>query len=193
MVLDYALLADGVTQRQDGKLDIYGAGYDTVYAATVAVRHDRLTMVLRVLLTRHETEAGHRLEVVIQSADGPKVARASTQMEPLDAASRAAIPAGRPRADHGASCALHNPASGLSDRLTRRVPNALTTQDYRPPSREEWGNLQRGKRNWAATGGHPLLLRGLSLLHAGPLCGRGAAQGERDRAAGVPAGQARAD
>jgi hypothetical protein len=28
--LDLALLADGATQRPDGKLDIYGAGFNTI-------------------------------------------------------------------------------------------------------------------------------------------------------------------
>ncbi len=43
---------------------------------------------------------------------------------------------------------------------------------------------------------HPHVYNGGAVrlpADAGPLCGRGAAQGERDRAAGVPAGQARAD
>lgn len=95
MILDFAVLADGVTERPDGKLDVFGAGFDTIFALSVPVTHLRLTMAIRILLSRHETESAHRLEVVIQSADGPEVARASTQVDPLPEDARRQIPAGR--------------------------------------------------------------------------------------------------
>ena len=75
MDLDFAVLADGVVARPDGKLDILGAGFDTIWAPTVPAQHARLVLAVRVLLTRHETEHPHRLDVVIQAADGADLAR----------------------------------------------------------------------------------------------------------------------
>jgi hypothetical protein len=46
--LDFAILADGVTPRPDGKLDIHGAGFDTVFAHAVPVQHARLVVAVRV-------------------------------------------------------------------------------------------------------------------------------------------------
>jgi hypothetical protein len=92
--LDFAVLADGVTSRPDGKLDIFGAGFDTVWSSAVPARHARLALVVRVLLSRHETEHPHRLDVVIQAADGAELARARGDLEPLPDEARNQIPAG---------------------------------------------------------------------------------------------------
>ena len=51
MDLDFALLADGVNLRDDGKLDIDGAGWDTIYAEDVPAVHARLVFALRLLLS----------------------------------------------------------------------------------------------------------------------------------------------
>jgi hypothetical protein len=92
--LDYAILADAVTPREDGKLDIEGAGFDTIGAAAVPARHARLALAVRVLLSRHETESPHWLGVVIQAADGAELARGRADFQPLPDDARAQIPAG---------------------------------------------------------------------------------------------------
>jgi hypothetical protein len=73
--LDFAVLADAVVARPDGKLDIMGAGFDTVFAPAGPAQHSRLVLAVRVLLSRHETEHEHRLDVVVQAADGAELAR----------------------------------------------------------------------------------------------------------------------
>lgn len=78
--LDYLILADGATQRPDGKLDIYGAGFDTVFAPVVPARHPQLAIVLRLLLSPHEAESDHHLELVLMSEDGPELARARAEV-----------------------------------------------------------------------------------------------------------------
>jgi uncharacterized protein DUF6941 len=93
--LDFAMLADGVTPRQDGKLDIYGAGWDTIFAPNVPAMHPRLILAVRLLISRTEAEHPHRLEVIIQEADGVEVGRALGPLDPLPEAVREQIPAGR--------------------------------------------------------------------------------------------------
>lgn len=83
MDLDFAMLADGVAPRPDGKLDIYGAGWDTIFAARVPAQHARLVLALRILLSRHEAEHDHRIDVVIQAPDGDDLARANGSFPPL--------------------------------------------------------------------------------------------------------------
>ena len=95
MDLDFALLADGVTQRSDGKLDIYGAGFDSIVAPGLPARHARLVLAARVLVSRHEAEHAHRIDVILQAADGTEIARAHGAIEPLDDEQRSEIPAGR--------------------------------------------------------------------------------------------------
>lgn len=95
MNLDFALLADGVTERPDGKLDIYGAGFDTIYATAVPARHQRLVLAMRILVSRHEGEHPHRIDVVLQGADGADIARAGGELAPMEEEQREQIPAGR--------------------------------------------------------------------------------------------------
>jgi hypothetical protein len=95
MDLDFALLADGVSHRPDGKLDVYGAGFDTILAAGVPARHPRLVLAVRVLLSRHEAERSHDLDVILQAADGMEIARAHGDLAPVEADQRAQIPPGR--------------------------------------------------------------------------------------------------
>ncbi len=64
MQLDYAILADGVSTRPDGKFDISGAGWDTIHADAVPATHARLTLVVRLLISRAEAEHPHSLIVV---------------------------------------------------------------------------------------------------------------------------------
>jgi hypothetical protein len=95
MELDFAVLADGVTARPDGKLDIFGAGFDTIFARSVPARHARLVLAVRILLSRHEGEHSHRLDVIVSAADGAELARAHTDLSPMPDELRDVIPAGR--------------------------------------------------------------------------------------------------
>jgi hypothetical protein len=93
--LDFAVLADGVVARPDGKLDILGAGYDSVVAPAVPAQHPRLVLALRVLIARHEAEHEHRLDVIIQAADGAELGRGHAPVPVLPPDARSQIPAGR--------------------------------------------------------------------------------------------------
>lgn len=95
MDLDFAVLADAVMPRPDGKLDILGAGFDTVFAAGVPAQHARFVLAVRVLLSRHETETPHWLDVVIQATDGAVLSRGRADLDSLPEEARAQIPAGR--------------------------------------------------------------------------------------------------
>jgi len=95
MDLDFAILSDGVTLRQDGKMDIYGAAWDTVFARAVPALHPQITLAVRVLCSRHELEHDHHIDVVLQAADGAELARAHGNMPVLTDEQRALIPAGR--------------------------------------------------------------------------------------------------
>lgn len=95
MDLDFAILSDGVTVRQDGKMDIYGAAWDTVFARAVPATHPQITLAVRVLCSRHELEHDHHIDVVLQGADGVELARAHGDMPALSDEQRAVIPAGR--------------------------------------------------------------------------------------------------
>jgi hypothetical protein len=95
MDLDYAILADGVTARPDGKIDIFGAGWDTIWASNVPAVHPQLTLAARVLLSSHEAAHPHSLEVILQAADGAELARATGEVQPLDGEQRQQIPPGR--------------------------------------------------------------------------------------------------
>src|SRR5215210_8017946 len=95
MDLDFAILADDVTPREDGKLDVIGAGWDTIWAEDVPARHPKMVLAVRVLISRTEAENGHRLDVIIQGADGAEMGRAVGELQPLPQVVREQIPAGR--------------------------------------------------------------------------------------------------
>jgi hypothetical protein len=95
MELDHAILADVVSHRPDGKLDIHGAGFDTLYATAVPVRHPRMDLVLRLLFTPHELERQHHLLVVLLTADGDELARIEGTIDAMPAEQRAQVPAER--------------------------------------------------------------------------------------------------
>jgi hypothetical protein len=91
MDLDFAILADDVTPRQDGKLDLSGAGWDTIFASSVPARHARLVLAVRLLISRTEAEHPHTLEVIIQGADGDEISRAVGQCAALSEEERQQI------------------------------------------------------------------------------------------------------
>jgi hypothetical protein len=95
MDVDFALLADGVAQRPDGKLDIFGAAIDIIFAPQTPAMHPQLSLVLRILVTRHEAENPHTIDVILLSADGAEIARARGETTPLTAEQLDAVPAGR--------------------------------------------------------------------------------------------------
>ena len=95
MDLDFVIMADDVTPRADGKLDIHGAGFDSILAAAVPAQHGRLVLAVRVLLSHHETESPHWIGVVIQAADGAELARGRADLEAMPDEARSEIPAGR--------------------------------------------------------------------------------------------------
>jgi hypothetical protein len=95
MELDHAILADGVTQRPDGKIDIYGAGWDTIFAPWVPATHPQMALVLRLLVTPHELESQHSVLVVILTADGHELARMEARLHPMPPEQRQRVPAAR--------------------------------------------------------------------------------------------------
>lgn len=95
MELDYLVLADVVSPRPDGKLDIHGVGWDTVFAAAVPATHPRMDVAVRVLLSVHETEHPHQAVLKLVGQDGPELGRVTADIQPLTDEDRAAIPAGR--------------------------------------------------------------------------------------------------
>lgn len=94
MQLDFVILCDGAAPRGDSKIDLFGAGFDTVFATRVPARHPVMYLVARFLLSRHELEAPHRVKVVLMTQDGAEIARVEEQIDALDATARAQLAAG---------------------------------------------------------------------------------------------------
>jgi hypothetical protein len=91
-VLDHIILADGAVQRPDGKMDIFGAGLDTVYAHTVPALHPQLAVVVRAGLSREELERPQVLDVVVSDPSESEIARAHAELLPLpDSPARAGV------------------------------------------------------------------------------------------------------
>jgi hypothetical protein len=95
MDVDFALLADGVAQRPDGKIDIFGAAIDNIFASQVPAMHPQLSLVLRFLVSRHEAESPHQIDVILMGADGAELARAHGDTSSPPAEQLDAVPAGR--------------------------------------------------------------------------------------------------
>jgi len=81
MKLDFAIIADGATQRPDGKTDIFGGGWDTLWAQDLPATHPQLTLVLRLLSDPAEASEPHSLEILLRSPDGGEVAKAEGTIE----------------------------------------------------------------------------------------------------------------
>lgn len=95
MELDHAILADVVSPRPDGKIDVHGVGWDTIFAGAVPAMHPRMDLVVRFLLSRREVEAEHHVVVTLITADGTELARVQADLAQMPEEQRAAIPAGR--------------------------------------------------------------------------------------------------
>jgi hypothetical protein len=94
MEVEYAILADGVTPRQDGKIDIFGAGVETVWAQQVPASHPQLALVLAFSISRHEAETPHAIDVIVMGADGQEIGRAHGDTPPLAPDQLDQVPAG---------------------------------------------------------------------------------------------------
>lgn len=81
MKLDFAIIADGATQRPDGKVDIFGGAWDTLWAPGLPATHPQLTLVLRLLSDPAEASQPHSLEILLRSPDGGEVAKAEGTIE----------------------------------------------------------------------------------------------------------------
>lgn len=57
--LDHILLADGATVRPDGKIDIYGAAWDTIYATAVPAVHPQIASARTPRATRYACSANN--------------------------------------------------------------------------------------------------------------------------------------
>lgn len=81
--LEYALLADGAAPRADGKLDVFGAGVDMIYAADVPTRHPSISLVARLFADAKDLKETHALEIVFSQPDGEEIARAEQEISPV--------------------------------------------------------------------------------------------------------------
>jgi hypothetical protein len=93
--LDFLVLADVVSPRPDGKLDIHGVGWDTIFATAVPATHPRMDVAVRFLLSVHEAEHPHQAILTLVGEDGLELGRVTTDLEPLAQDVRATVPAGR--------------------------------------------------------------------------------------------------
>ena len=81
--LDFVVIADGAQHRPDGKLDVYGAGFDTILATSVPAQHPRIVVALRVLISREEARGAHTADVILRPLGGDEVARAHAELGPV--------------------------------------------------------------------------------------------------------------
>jgi hypothetical protein len=78
--LEYALLADGATPRPDGKIDLFGAGIDVIYASSVPTRHPFISLVARMFADPDDVKVAHALEIIFRQADGEEIARTEQEI-----------------------------------------------------------------------------------------------------------------
>jgi hypothetical protein len=79
----WLLLADGMAQRPDGKLDIYGAGVDVIYAAATPAIHARLSVVGRLILSADEANRDHEFQVSLRGPDSALLGHAAVRFPPI--------------------------------------------------------------------------------------------------------------
>lgn len=95
MELDHAILCDVASPRPDGKLDVHGIGWDTIFAPTVPVAHPRMDLVIRFLVSPQEAASPHSVRVTLIDADGRELAQLSADVNAMPEEQRQALPAGR--------------------------------------------------------------------------------------------------
>jgi len=82
MKIDYALLADGAVQRPDGKLDIFGAGWEILTAAEFPHMQGSFDAAFRLVIPADQILQSHVVELIVQGPDGEEAARTHTEMVP---------------------------------------------------------------------------------------------------------------
>ena len=95
MELDHMVLADIIAPRPDGKLDLHGVGWDTIFAASVPAAHPRMDVAVRFLLSQQEVRSSHAVVLALLGEDGEELARLEADVAALTNEQRAQIPAGR--------------------------------------------------------------------------------------------------
>lgn len=70
--LDFAIIADHA-RVEGGVVHIMAGAIDTIYAPQVPVGHN-LSLAMRILFTQNECGRPHRFDVIIQDADGERLA-----------------------------------------------------------------------------------------------------------------------
>jgi hypothetical protein len=94
MELDHALVADIAAPRPDGKLDLYGVGWDTIFSAAVPASHPRMDVIIRFLASAHEMETDHRVVVSLMGADGHQLERIDAHISAMSHEQRSTIEPG---------------------------------------------------------------------------------------------------
>lgn len=94
MELDHALVADIAAPRPDGKLDLYGIGWDTIFAAAVPASHPRMDVIIRFLASAHELEVPHQVVVSLMGPDGQQLARMDAHIDAMPEEQRSTIEPG---------------------------------------------------------------------------------------------------
>lgn len=95
MELDHMVLADVVSPRPDGKLDLHGVGWDTIFAASVPASHPRMDVAVRFLLSQQEVSSSHTVVLALIGEDGQELAKLEAVVAPLAPEQIAQITAGR--------------------------------------------------------------------------------------------------
>lgn len=95
MELDHMVLADVISPRPDGKLDLHGVGWDTIFAGAVPASHPRMDVAVRFLLSQQEVESSHAVGLALVGEDGEELAKLNAEVAALTREQREQIPAGR--------------------------------------------------------------------------------------------------
>jgi len=95
MELDHMVLADVITPRADGKMDLEGVGWDTVFADSVPASHPRMDVAIRFLLSQQEVETAHTVRLALVGEDGEELAKLDAEVGAFTPEKRAQIQPGR--------------------------------------------------------------------------------------------------
>ena len=95
MELDHMVLADVISPRPDGKMDLQGVGWDTVFAAEVPASHPRMDVAIRFLLSQQEVETAHTVALALVGEDGEELAKLNAEVGAFAPEKRARIQPGR--------------------------------------------------------------------------------------------------
>ena len=79
MELDFAFLADAA-DVSSGKLFVLGGAFDTIHVPSFPATHPVLAVVLRLLLSPHDLDRTHHLEILLLDADAHPIASARGEL-----------------------------------------------------------------------------------------------------------------